>query len=245
MTKLNQIIAVANGKKTQCQKAITEVYHKLQKDALTKGIARNYRPKDEDGDKLPAESKHVQYRVSDALAESQAAMAEMFDVIATQEYANCGAVADVTVDGKTILTKVPVTYLLFLEKQLVDVHTLVEKLPTLDPAEEWSFSDAQNCYATKPAETVRTKKIPRNHVLAEATKEHPAQVQVFTEDVVAGYWTTINYSGAVPEREKAEMLARVRRLQEAVKFAREQANSIDVQQQRVGGPVFAYLFGKE
>lgn len=245
MAKLNQIIAVANGKKTQCQKAVTEVYHKLQKAALLTGIARTYRPKEDDGDRLPAESKHVQYRVGDAVAEATAAWADLFDVLATQEFANCDARSDVVVDGKTIAAAVPVTYLLFLEKQLVDIGTLVEKLPTLDPGEQWEFSDAQNCWATKPSETTRTKKIPRNHVLAEATKEHPAQVQVYNEDVLAGYWTTINFSGAIPEREKAGMLAKVRKLQEALKFAREQANAIDVTTQKVGQPIFAYLFGKE
>jgi hypothetical protein len=242
MGKLNQIIAVANGKKSQCQKAITEVYHKLQKDALLKGIARTYRPKDEDGDKLPSESKHVQYRVVHALVDASEALTELFDVLATQEYANCKAASDVVVDGTVLLANVPVTYLLFLEKQLVDIHTLVEKLPTLDPGEEWTFSDAQNCWATKPAETVRTKKVPKNHVLAEATDKHPAQVQVYHEDVVAGYWTTINYSGAIPERRKAELLSRVRKMQEAVKFAREQANGIEIQNEKVGGAVFSYLF---
>lgn len=244
MPKLNQIIAVANGKKTQCQKSLTEVYHKLQKEALLKGIARTYKPKDEDGDKLPSESKKVQFTVHDGLRAAQSALSEMFDVLATQEYANCGAKADVSVDGEVVLSQVPVTYLLFLEKQFTDLYTLVEKLPTLDPGEEWEFSEAQNCYATEPAQTTRTKKVPKNHVLAEATKEHPAQVQVFTEDVIAGYWTTINYSGAIPEKEKADMLGRVRKLQEAVKFAREQANSMDVENQKVGEAVFSYLFPK-
>ncbi len=243
MGKLNQTIAVVNGKKTQCQKAITEVYHKLQKDALIKGIARTYKPKDEDGDKLPSESKQVQYRVQDGLQAAAEALTELFDVIATQEYANTGAKADVLVNGEALIKGVPVTYLMFLEKQLVDIHTLVDKLPTLDPGEEWLFNDATNSWATKAAETIRTKKVPRNHVLAEATKEHPAQVQVFTEDVVAGYWTTINYSGAIPETLKVRLLTRVKQLQEGVKRAREQANSIDVTEQHIGKPVFEYLFG--
>lgn len=243
MGKLNQVIAVASGKKTQCQKAITGVYHKLQKDALLKGIARTYRPKDEDGDKLPAEANGVQYHAEEALHEAALALSELFDVIATQEYANCLAKADVCVDGKLVLTGVPVSYLLFLDKQLVDIHTLVEKLPTLDPGQDWSFNQATNSWATKPAETVRTKKVPKNHVMSEATKEHPAQVQVFTEDIVVGYWTTTNFSGAVPESSKASVLLKVRKLQEAVKRAREEANSLAVTEQQIGKPVFAYLFG--
>jgi len=59
----------------------------------------------------------------------------MFDIVATQDWANCQAVADVVVDDQVILAQVPFTHLLFLEKQLLDIQTLVEKLPVLDPAE--------------------------------------------------------------------------------------------------------------
>ena len=241
--KLNQIIAVANGKKTQTEKSLTEIYHKLQKKELLTGIARVYRPKDEDGDKLPAESKHVQLKVHQALKDAVTTMTDTLDVLATQEYGNTAARGSVVVDGQVILKDVPVTYLLFLEKQLVNINTLVEKLPTLDPGEVWQYNQASDCYATSPVETVRTKKIPKNHVLAAATDKHPAQVQVYNEDVVAGYWATINYSGAIPEQQRNEMISKVRKLQEAVKMAREQANTTEVEKQKVGEPIFAYLFG--
>ena len=243
MGKLNQVIAVVAGRKPQAQKAITEVYHKLQKEALLKGIARTYKPKDEDGEKLPPESKMVQFRVGDALKAVAGALADLFDVIATQEYANTTAKADVKVDGTVVLPAVPVTYLMFLEKQLVDLHTLVSKLPTLDPGEEWSFNEATNSWATKAAETGKTKKVFRNHELTPATDKHPAQVQVYTEDITIGYWSTINYSGAIPETKKTELVGRVEKLQEAVKIAREEANSIEVTEQHTGNPVFEYLFG--
>jgi hypothetical protein len=38
MPKLNQIIAVANGKKSQTQSELTRIYHALQKSALLDGI---------------------------------------------------------------------------------------------------------------------------------------------------------------------------------------------------------------
>jgi hypothetical protein len=37
MTKLNQIIAVANGKKTGSQKSLTDIYQKLNKTELFSG----------------------------------------------------------------------------------------------------------------------------------------------------------------------------------------------------------------
>jgi hypothetical protein len=92
-------------------------------------------------------------------------------------------------------------------------------------------------------QTIKTKKIPRNHVKAEATDKHPAQVEVYYEDVVVGTWRTIKFSGALPASRVNELLNRVEKLQEAVKFAREEANNMEVTEQKVGAKVFQYLFG--
>jgi hypothetical protein len=35
-------------------------------------------------------------------------------------------------------------------------------------------------------------------VKAEATEKHPAQVEVYHEDVVVGQWKTVKFSGALP-----------------------------------------------
>ncbi|GCE21057.1 hypothetical protein KDK_48570 [Dictyobacter kobayashii] len=91
-------------------------------------------------------------------------------------------------------------------------------------------------------QTIKTKKIPRNHVKAEATEKHPAQVEVYYEDVVVGNWRTIKFSGALPARRVNELLNRVDKLQEAVKFAREEANNHDITEQKVGSAILNYLF---
>jgi hypothetical protein len=153
------------------------------------------------------------------------------------------AKADVVVDGQPLLRQVPATYLLFLEKQLVDLHTFVKKLPVLDASEAWNYDASADSWATEPVQTLRTKKTPRNHVKAEATDKHPAQVEVYYEDVTVGYWRTVKFSGALPAQRVNELLARVEKLQEAVKFAREEANSIEVEEQKVGGVFLDYLFG--
>jgi len=94
-----------------------EVYHKLQKEALLSGIARTYRPKDEEGEPLPPEQKKVHYRVQDALSDAKAALVELFNIVATQDTANTKARGNIVVDGTAVLSNVPVTHLLFLEKQ--------------------------------------------------------------------------------------------------------------------------------
>jgi hypothetical protein len=62
--------------------------------------------------------------------------------------------------------------------------------------------------------------------------------------VPVGYWTTVKFSGALPARRVNELLDRVERLQQAVKFAWEEANGADVVDQRVGDAVFGCLFGQ-
>lgn len=242
MAKLNQFIAIASGIENKSKTELTEAYHALQKPALLFGIARTYKPKDEDGEKLPAENTLLQARVEDILKETAAIMTRHFDIIATRDYANCNAFADVVIDDHKILERVPVPYLLFIEKRLVDIHTMVSKLPTLDPSEQWAPDPATRSYASKVVETIKTKKIPRNHVKAEATQHHPAQVETFHEDITVGHWTTQKFSGAITAERQKKILDRVVSLQRAVKFAREHANSIDVKEQKVGQPVFEFLF---
>jgi len=242
MTKLNQIIAVEKGVKSKSYADISAAHHKVQKAALLSGIARSYQPKDDEGEQLPPESTKVQVKAEDVLAETAQTLTRLFDVTATKDWANGSAAADVDVDGKTLLKAVPVTYLLFLEKQLTDIYTFVVKLPTLDAAETWHFDDAAGTWATDIVQTVRAKKVPRNHVKAEATQFHPAQVEVYFEDVPVGYWRTVKFSGALPATRVRELADRVEKLQAAVKFAREQANGMDVVDQRVGDKVFSYLF---
>ena len=59
MAKLCQIIAVCNGKKSQAIADFTKLYHTLQKSALFDGISRTYKPRDVEGEQLPAEMKRV------------------------------------------------------------------------------------------------------------------------------------------------------------------------------------------
>ncbi|MBV1854496.1 DUF7873 family protein [Catellatospora tritici] len=242
MAKLNQIIAVEKGVKSRSFQDLTEAHHAVQKPALLSGISRTYQAKDEEGEQLPPESTRVQTRAEDVLRQISTTLTRLFDVTATKDATNCVARADVVVDDRVLLSDVPVTYLLFLEKQLTDLHTFVKKLPVLDAAESWVFSDSADCWSTEPVRTIRTKKVPRNHVKAEATEKHPAQVEVYYEDIAVGYWTTVKFSGALPAKRVSVLLDRVERLQQAVKFAREEANNAEAVDRHVGDKVFGYLF---
>ena len=242
MAKLNQIIAVEKGIKSESLRDLTDAHQLLQKPALLSGISRTYRPKDEEGEQLPPESTKVQVKANEVIRTTVGVLTKLFDVTATKDWANGLAKANVTVDGNVLLAQVPVSYLLFLEKQLADLHTFVKKLPTLDASESWTFDTSTDSWATEAMQTSKTKKIPRNHVKAEATEHHPAQVEVYYEDVVVGYWRTVKFSGALPATRVNELVERVEKLQQAVKFAREEANSLEVADQKIGDKVFQYLF---
>lgn len=242
-TKLNQILAVEKGVKSDTQRKVTDAYHQVQKNALLSGISRTYQPIDDEGEDLPAESTRVQIKADDVLRDVGSALTRLFDVTATKDWTNTVARAHVVVDGETLIPDAPVTYLLFLEKQLADLHTFIAKLPTLDPSETWTLDASTDSYRTEPVKTTRTKKVLRNHVKAEATDKHPAQVEVYTEDIVVGYWTKVAFSGALPAARVRALTDRVTKLQNAVKFAREEANSAAVTDRNVGDAVFGYLFG--
>jgi len=242
-TKLCQIVAVEKSVKNKAHQGITDIYQRMQKVALMTGIARTYRPKDELGEQLPAESTKVQLNATDLLKDVAKTMTDLFDVTATKDFANCEARSDVTVGDVVIATAVPVTHLLFLEKKLVDIHTFVSKLPVLDTGEEWSLDPNVGCFVSKASETVRTKKVFVPLVLAPATDKHPAQVKEGFEDQAVGYWKTVKFSGALPAQRVVDILDRVEKLQRAVKFAREEANSRVVEQQKLGDKVFNFLFG--
>jgi hypothetical protein len=53
----------------------------------------------------------------------------------------------------------------------------------------------------------------------------------------------VKFSGSLPQKRINELLERLERLQAAVKFAREEANQTEVEEQKVGEKIFQYLLG--
>ncbi len=242
MAKLNQILAIEKGIKTRVYGEFTELHNATQKPALMNGFHKSYAARDEDGETYPSESQKVQYVASEVFERVAKGLCELFDITATKDWANCTARANVVVDGKPLLEDVPATYLLFLEKQLSDLHTFVGKMAELDPGSDWAVDPGTGLFKTEPTSTQRTKKVQRPITLYEATKEHPAQTQLITEDVIAGTWLTIKYSGAIAAPRKKQLLSRIEKLTNAVKYAREQANASEAPEKKLGREVFEFLF---
>ncbi len=240
--KLNQIVAVVQGKKSRAQKLLTDSHRGWNKEAIS-GISKTYEPKDVEGDQLPAESKKIHLNVPVKIRETMEQVEGMLNVVMTQENGNTQARGTIEVDGKNFLTDMPVGTLLFLEHQLVDLHTFVTHLPVLPPDREWKYDDNRDCHVTEPCRSIKTAKRPKVIVKYDATEKHPAQTELFSEDVTVGTWTTTYMSSAIPSRKRAEMLSRIEELQDAVKRAREQANSCEVDQLTYGGKILSHIFG--
>lgn len=247
MSKLNQIVAVEKGVKSRVYGELTELNKAVQKPDLFNGFSKNYQKKDEEGEDLPAEKKRVQFVVRDVLRSVENCMSALMEVTARKDWSNANAAADVSVEGAVVLKGVPVTYLLFLEKQLTDLRTLAENLPMLDEGENWNRDVNSGLYKSEETRTTRTKKVAKPIVLYPATPEHPAQTQLATEDVIAGFWVQVKQSGAMPKPEKQALLERIEKMIRAIKEAREAANNMeeDPNTPAVGPAVFEYLFGKE
>lgn len=242
MPQLNQIVAVEKGVKSRTNREVSDLYKDLQKTLPLSGITRTYRPKNDEGDVLPGESTLVQIKVDDIIRKFIEAGNNLVNVTFAKEIGNTVARADVIVNGETILNAVPVGGLLFLEKMLTDVQTFIAKIPVLDPAESWTWDSSTNTYRSATVDTARTKKVPRNHVKAEATDRHPAQVEMYYEDVLVGYWSTTKFSGALPKTIVDGYAANVIALRDAVKYARERANALSVEDVHVGRTLLGYVF---
>jgi hypothetical protein len=245
MPKLNQVNAIVSTRKGESEKGLSELIKLLQKEQLFNGRERTYRPFDEvNGQRMPPESQKVQHRAEQLIEQARATWTELWNLVLTQDAGNQQARADIVVDGKTVLKSVPVTSLLFLDKQLGEVENFVNKLPTPDPAEEWAHDPNTGLLKSQAAESLRTQKEPAVFVKYEATKEHPAQTEFYMKDEPVGTWRQLLYSGCIQADRKNTILARLKKLRDAVKLAREHANLTEVERQKAGEPLLAFLFEK-
>lgn len=246
MVRLNQVVALVKGKKTEVSTVQTEAYHLYQKPDMFAGFKKTYEPKDEEGDSYPGDEKRLQLRALEVLDDASKSLVSLFDVVEIQDESNCIARADIVVDGKVLLTSVPPTYLMFLERKLTDVCTLLSKLPVLDPTKEWSYSEDARCYRADVVKRTKTKKVTRYHEMSPETDLHPAQMDKDSEDIVEGFWSTVEFSGAITEELKHGLIERARKLKNAVIAAREEANSSEVTAKpKCGNAVFNYILNSK
>ncbi|MEV0269330.1 MAG: hypothetical protein HOV71_19755 [Hamadaea sp.] len=242
MTKLNQIIALEKGVKATAETTLTKAYHEAQKPDLFAGLIRTYEPLEEDGYVLPSESKKVTAKVPALVSEIQAAVERLIDLTLTKDTANAGAKADVKVGDTVLARDVPVTTLLWLEKQLTNLRTFISKLPVTDVADDWTWDADNQVFRSATVKTMRSRKSEDFIVVVPPTDKHPAHVEKVTKDVPEGTWSTTKLSGAVSPSQRDTWLAQVTAVTEAVKTAREQANLAEVVDAKMGKAILDFIF---
>lgn len=242
MAKLHEILAVETDLRGATNKLLQEGM-KTFKDKLSifDGLHRRYESLTDGDEGQPPQDKPLAETVPSKLKWVENQFSQFLDVTFQKEVTNTKAKADIKVGDNVLVSDVPVTQLLSWEKTLVGLRQLYETLPTLDLSEEWELDPKTGSYKTREKWVYSAKRVKRNHVVSPATDKHPAQVQVYEEDVPVGKWFTIKESGAVTTAEKAKLIGRVDQLLHAVKQARQRANECEVENRKVADSIFNFI----
>jgi hypothetical protein len=242
MTKLHEVIAIEKGIRNRNQAKIDELYKVVQKEDLFTGYTRVYTPRNEGDETFDTEVKTVQTFASAITSAFREFETEIIDIEAKKNVANTLAKADIEVNGKILALDVPVTTLLFLEKQVSHIKAMIEKIPVLDPSKEWKADLNSPLHIAALVTTYKQKKIQKSLVLAQATDKFPAQAQLITEDETVGQWSKLETSGAMTANRKMDLWKRTNALLDAVKQARERANSTEVASVNLGESLLSFVF---
>lgn len=240
---MHAILAVESDVRAQTLKDLKKAKHGLDVRDLLAGQERTYAPSAEGGEELTPESQRLQIRVPRVLEEIAGIFTKQLNIVATRDFGNTIANADVVVDGKVLIKGAPPPYLLWLEKRLEELHSTICSLPLLPAEIDWVFDKDQDCHKNKrEIKTHRTKKIEDFKIVVKSDDHHPAQIAKLTRDEIVGHWSTIRYSGCLARADVMAMKDRAENLLHAVKVARETANGVDVIDQKFGKGVMDYIF---
>lgn len=252
MAKLHELLAVEGQLKGQAQATRTELASTFSKKRhLFEEKIVTFHPNTEGSQPVTEQQSDLQSKVRDELAWIADIWAKAIDVSFMVAEANTHAASDVILeDGTILLHDVPATALLELEKRGAEIRELIMAVPTLDPAKGFQLDADRgaNVYRAREVTKTRTKKDARVVVLYPHTAEHPAQVQMISEDVAVGRIVEREWSGLITPAEKGRLIERAEEFTRAVKKARQRANeaivATDSQNDEVGRAVFAFVFGK-
>lgn len=241
---LAQIISSERHYKTTANTIATRVHAALRHQEALEGERSTYEPLEADGVRLPPEDAKVQLNAAKELRKVTNAWMRTVDMAATKDFGNCteAARADLVMpDGRVLIKRAPMPLLLWLEANLKVWRNFTENLPVLPGSEDW-VREKDGIWESEPVKETEVRKVPRSLVTVEATEHHPAQVHLYNEEEILGFWTTVRYSGALPPERVQEILHRMDEAAVAIKDAITRANTAVIEQQNVGRQVIKYLF---
>lgn len=252
MTKLHELLAAEGNLETQAIQTTSDLKNTFEKKRHLFEEKRTLFTPSEEGQQQKVESQSdIQSTVRKELAWVGEHIVKAVDASYRVSETNTLARADIVLeDGGILASQVPATTLLELEKRLNDwILSLVKTIPTLDPAKGFRSDDARTnqtqgkIYKAREVTKTRTRKDAKVIVKYDATKEHPAQTELFVVDVPIGTISEEEWSGLITPGEKAEMLDRADKLIRAVRCARSRANDQEVNTKlKIGATLVAYVF---
>lgn len=190
------------------------------------------------------EEKTVTTTVFDTLDYALDLFGKAEDLQFQKNTTNRKAGGDVMWRGKILLSGVPIDELLGLEARLTKLRLLIVAVPTLDATKYWQPQPQGQSHVWElkfPEVTTKTEKKSIPIIAVQATKEHPAQVQLSSRDEVVGRYTTTRRSGAATALQKAEGLKRIDELLVEIKQARTRANETEVQAVKISNVLLPLL----
>ncbi len=252
MAKLHETLAVEGDKEGIAKKVLAETKQVFSsKHQIFTGQHKRLEMNDagqESLERSAEEHTEITTTVDARLDYTAKAVGAYYDVVLQKEATNASvAKADLIVDGITIGTDLPATFLLGLESKLKTLRIVYDAIPTLAPGVVWE-EDAgaalEGVYRTKHDEIrSKTRKEPQYRVLVEATEHHRAEIEKWNEEVVVGLFTTTHQSAMIPAAKKSAIIGRLDTLIQATKQARMRANNVDIVKASIGANVFNYIHG--
>jgi hypothetical protein len=239
MGKLHELIAVEPDLKDRAIKSAAQVGQAFQNTGKFLGQTRKYTPANDGGQQLPFENKEVETSVAIQLARLRKDFGAWVDAAVQKEVTNTTATSKVVIGGTEYT--LPATALLNLENKLSQLRGVYAAIPTNDTSERWHWDEAERQWVSDPVETIRTSKKAERFVKYDATKEHPAQVDIIQVDVRDGTWATNKRSGMMAPAKKQEYLDRLDDLLLTVKKARQRANDVDADTMKISEALFKHI----
>ena len=248
MAQLHELLAVEGdlkGEKNTIRDETITVFSK--KPNLFLGAIRTLEMFDEarkEEESAGTERQELTTTVLAKLKYTSKAFSRFWDAKLQKETANQEAKADIIVGDNVFAKAVPVTFLLGMEDELKQLRAVYLAIPTLQPGVDWTRDTQKGegyWKATHPTVKHKGEKTIQSKIIVPVSKEHPAQVREWTEDVPVGRYVTENWSGMISPAEKSNVLSKIDMLLRACKKARQRANNQEVKRLSIGKKIFDFI----
>lgn len=164
------------------------------------------------------------------------------DMQLQREVANTKAKATIELPGGAKIENVPVTFLMYFEKYLIQKRKTYLSIPTLDTTMKWEPADKEKLQGVhqtvKPESTNKTEKDRVVIVKFEATDKHPAQTELFDKDIIVGHYEKACKTGKFTPAQKHKLISYIDGCIVAVKRAKARANETIVEKEKIGKSLF-------